>query len=114
MDHFGQHRPAPNDRRARVEEQPHGNGHQPVCWQGLDTPAFPIHLRPTAKTEHAGNIGSVDIGVEQADPETLVRQRHGEVGRKGGLADPALAAGNGQRIFNAGNGLAVVRLYGVQ
>ena len=45
--------------------------------------------------------GPVDIGIEHADPGALGGQRQGQVGRDGGLADPALAGGHSDHVARA-------------
>ena len=44
---------------------------------------------------HARLRGAIDIGIQQADPPPLPRQRHREVRRHGGFAHPALAGADG-------------------
>ncbi len=41
-----------------------------------------------------GCDGAVDIGIEQADLQAHLRQRHRQIGGDGGFADPALARGH--------------------
>ena len=60
--------------------------------QRLDPP--PDHRRLVEHTEHARDIGAVDVGIHDADREALLHQCDGEVGRDGGLAHAALARGD--------------------
>jgi hypothetical protein len=55
--------------------------------------------------EHAWNAGAVNIGIQDPDPGAVPAQGQGEVDRRAGLADPALAgcdrddvADRGQRL----------------
>lgn len=56
---------------------------------------LPVHLfgfgQVTFQTEHLGLRRAVDVGVEDADPETPVAQGDGKVGRDGRFSDTALA-----------------------
>ena len=52
------------------------------------------HLRLAREAQHARQAGAVDVGVQQADAQPLLRQRHGEVDRDRRLADAALAGGD--------------------
>src|SRR4029077_2948517 len=56
--------------------------------------------------EHDGDIGAVDVGVEETDLMAEFYEREGEVDRDGGFADAAFAAGDGDQIFYARDGLA--------
>ena len=58
-------------------------------------------LRPLRHPHHARLRGTVDVGIQQADPPPLARQRHREVRGDGGLADPALARADGDDAVDA-------------
>lgn len=47
------------------------------------------------EAEQARCRGAVDVSVEQADLQPVAGQRDGEIGSHGGLADTALAGGDG-------------------
>src|SRR5213080_2472581 len=55
--------------------------------------------------EHPGDARAVDVGVEEAGALAEARERQGEVGGDGRLADAALAAGDGEHAPDAGNRL---------
>ncbi len=62
--------------------------------------------RPFAlQAHHAGLAGPVDVGVEQADPGAVERQGQGQVDRRRGLADAALARGHRNDVADAGQRL---------
>ena len=48
-----------------------------------------------ADAHHDRHAGAVNVGVQQADARTGLRQGEGEVGGHGRFADAALAAGDG-------------------
>ena len=56
----------------------------------------------TLQPEHDGLTGSIDIGIQQADPRALRRPRDREVHGNGGLADPSLARGDRDNVGDAG------------
>ena len=62
---------------------------------GRQDDILPVHLfgfgQVTFQTEHLGLRRAVDVGVEDADPETPVAQGDGKVGRDGRFSDTALA-----------------------
>ena len=66
-----------------------------------------VDRRPALEAEHAGDIGTVDVGIHQPDAEVPFGEGDSEVGGQGGLAHASLAAGYGYHIFNARNLLAV-------
>jgi hypothetical protein len=51
--------------------------------------------------EHGGDVGAVDVGVDEADLVAEARERDGEVDRHGGLADAALAATDCNDMFDS-------------
>jgi hypothetical protein len=60
-------------------------------------------LRVAAQeTEHAGLARPVDVRVQNPDPGTVPEQGQGQVYRRGGLADAALARGDGDHIPDVG------------
>ncbi len=88
-----QHRSAPHDRAAVVEEEPDGHDLQVVRDRRHD------HLvhdhRPLLDAEHARNRVAVDVGVDDADLEPAGAQRERQVDRQRRLADAALAGRDG-------------------
>src|SRR5439155_4942737 len=54
------------------------------------------------EAEHHRDAGAVDVGVHQAHAPALHVQGQGEVGGHGRFADAALAAGDGDEVFDVG------------
>ena len=61
--------------------------------------------------EHDGDVGAVDVGVEEADGGAHALEGDGEIDSDGGLADAAFAAGDSDEILDAGDGRAVGRAH---
>jgi len=106
--HFCQHRSAPNDGGAGIEQQAHRDKLEAVRLYGNNAPALGVGFGAFSDAEHAGNIGAVDIGIDQSDAQSTRGECHGEVGAECRFANAALAARYGEHIFNAGDRLAVV------
>ena len=102
----GDHRPAPDHRRAVVGEEGHRHHLYPVRLQGLE-PLLLADLRPGAfrQAEHDALAGSVDVRVEDAHPRTLAGQGQGQVGGGGGLADAALAGSHRDDVLHVAHHL---------
>ena len=66
--------------------------------------------RAVRDAQHGGNVGAVDVGVEQAHSMSLLGQGAGEVHSDGALADTALAAAHGDHLSDTGNRLPLRRL----
>ena len=56
--------------------------------------------------EHRRCVGSVDVCIEQSDPQSLLRQSAGQIDGHGALADAALAAADGDHLTHPWNRLA--------
>ena len=65
----------------------------------------PTTDRGLARAEHQGNVGAVDVGVEQPDFVAHARERDGEIDGQRGLADAAFAGPDGDDAVDAGQGL---------
>ena len=59
--------------------------------------------RTFVNAHHQRNARPVNVAIQQADLRAEMLQRAGEVGGHGGLADAALAAGDGDDALDAGN-----------
>jgi len=56
------------------------------------------------RPEHGGDVGAVDVGVDEADLVAELGKRDGEVDGDGGLADTAFAGADGDDVFNSPKG----------
>ena len=104
--HLGQrrdhHRPAPDDRRALIDQEAHGHGAETVGLHGPQRVAV-RDLRPAGQAQQARLRGAIDVGVEDAglEPDRLQAQRQIDGG--GRLADAALARCYGDHVLDAGD-----------
>ncbi len=95
------HRPSPDERGFFRHEERHRDEFHPVV---LDREDFPILLlRPLGASHHHGNVGAVEIRIEQSDLGTRQRQCAGQICGDGRFADPALAAAHGNDMLDPGN-----------
>src|SRR6266446_639485 len=104
-DHTMQHGTAPDHGLVAGVEQAHGDHFQAGDFHGDDAL---VHggERLLRGAEHDGDVGAVDVGVEEAHLVAELYERERKVDRDGGFADAAFAAGDGNEIFYAGDGLA--------
>ena len=77
----------------------------PCASSGCHLPVRP-RVGTLANAEHDRDVRAVHVGVEQADPRAGETQRDGDVDGDRGLADPALAGADRDRVANAGDLLA--------
>jgi hypothetical protein len=85
-----EHGAAPHDRRVVLEKEADRHELQ-VLSDGRDDHLVD-HDRPLVDAEHVRDRVPVDVRVEDARAVAEARERSGEVGRQGRLADTALAA----------------------
>ena len=95
------HRPAPDDRRALVDQEAHRHGLEAVGFHGPQAVAVG-HLRPAGEAEQARLRGAVDVGVEDAGLEADGLEAERQVDGRGRFADAALAGGDGDHVLDAG------------
>jgi hypothetical protein len=88
-----QHRAAPYDRLIARIEKSNRDDFQSESLQRFDA-ILTNHPWLSAHAEHEWNVGTVDIGVEQADFVAHFCERDRQVHRQSGLADAALARPN--------------------
>ena len=70
-----------------------------------------LHLRRAVRdAQHGGNVGAVDVGVEQAHAVSLLGQGAGEVHSDGAFADTPFAAAHCDHLTDTGNRLTLRRL----
>ncbi len=55
--------------------------------------------------EHGGDVGAVDVGVDEADAVAELGERDGEIDGDGGFADAAFAGADGDDVLDAGKAL---------
>ena len=98
------HGPAPDHRGVLGHEEADRHALDPVVRHGAQR-ALAHHLGLAAQIEHARDRRAVDVAVEQADPDVLCRHGRGDVDGRRGLADAALAGGDGDDALHAGQKL---------
>src|SRR5688572_31378522 len=103
------HRAAPDDRIVLVQEEPDRHQADAIAATGDDLAAFVLELRLLPQAHHQGDVRSVDVAVEQADLRTGVGEREGYVDAGRRLPDAALAAGNGNDVFDVRDQLLVAQ-----
>ena len=94
LDGLGDHRPAPDHRLVVVQQQAdahhfHAVGHR------RHQPFVGADGRPLIDAHHQRNARTVNIAIQQAHPGAEMPQGAGQIGRAGGFAHAALAAGHG-------------------
>ena len=87
------HRPAPGDGGAGLDQLADREHADAVGGDGHDL--LVDQLGPARLAHDPGLRGAVNVGVDQADLLAQPRQRDGEIGGDGRLADAALAAADG-------------------
>jgi hypothetical protein len=94
-------RTAPHRRLFLLQQEADGHHRHPVAAYRDNLPR--LHQRMLALTaHHLGDAGTINVGIKQPDPCARLRQRDREVHRYGGLADPALAAGDRNHMLDFG------------
>ena len=91
------HRPAPDHRRLGLDQEADRHHLDAVAVHRGEQPLLD-DARLARQPEQLRHRGAVDVGVEQADLQALCGQREGEVAGGGGLADAALAGGDGDDV----------------
>ena len=93
-----EHEAPPHDRLLLVGEEPHGQDPQRArADPALERDHLPgPGLDVTLHAQETGHGETPDVGIEHADHVTACGQRDGQVHRDRGLADAALARGDGQ------------------
>ena len=61
-----------------------------------------LTVRLLGRAHHERDVGSIDVGVYEADALAEARKRDGQVDSNGGFAHPALAGTNGDDFRDAG------------
>ena len=72
-----------------------------------------LGVEPALEAEHAGDGEAPDVGVDARPRRSRVGERGGEVGGDRGLADPALAGGDGEHAGTDRHGVGAGRALGV-
>jgi hypothetical protein len=96
-DDLVQHRPAHHQRLVPGRNVADGNGLDAVRQVGLDA-VVRAHRGRLRRTHHQGNVGAVDVGVDQAHPLAHAGKRNGQVDGDRGLAHAALAGTDGDNL----------------
>ena len=96
------HRPAPDHRDLLVDEESHRHDLQAVVFHRPDHPAFDL-LRTAGNLQQPRHRGAIDIGIENADAQTVGLQRQSQIDRGRRLADAALAGSNSDDRTDARN-----------
>ncbi len=104
LDGAADERAAPDDRLTLRDEELDRDDLDPVPFEGRD-PVVRARLRLTVDPQHHRDVGSGDVGVEEADRCARLGQRHGKVDADRGLPDPALARGHRDDVLDPGNEL---------
>ena len=93
-----QHRAAPHQRRLRVDQEADGDQLHAVGHDGFNALAVARERASVGNAHHQGHVGAVDVRVQQADRRAHLSERDGEVDGHRALADPTLAAADGDRV----------------
>ena len=91
------HRAAPDVGRTRLDDEADGHDLHTPGFQGVQA-FFSVKGGLSRDAQHGRCGGSIDVGVQQAGPQTQPRQRHCQIDRDRGLAHAALAAGDGDDL----------------
>ena len=98
LDRLVQHRSAPHQRFALGHQETDGHHQHAVCQGRHHLVAHDVgHLIYAHDDRY---VGTVDVGIQQAHPRAHLPQRHGQIGRNGGLAHAALAACHGYDVLD--------------
>jgi len=93
LNHAVQHGSAPDQRFVAGIQKTHGHDAQSVLFERLDALADSVRLG--ANAHHQRHIGTVDIGVQEADLMAEARKRNREIHRYCGFSDAAFARSDG-------------------
>ncbi len=88
------HRATPDDRKLLIDEKANAHQLHPMGLNRDDLLVLIGSYRLTLHTEHAGDVRSVHVGIEQSDPRAAVGDPRREVRRDRALADPAFPGGD--------------------
>ena len=99
LERLGDHRPAPDHRRVRLDQEAHAHRLQAVAFHRLHGLAV-ARGRAPGDAEHERLRRAVDVGVEHADGGALGGERQREVDRRGALAHAALARGHRDDVLD--------------
>ena len=104
LDRTADQRAAPDDRLPLGHEELDRDDLHPVPLERHDLVVgagdrLPLHA------EHQRDVGARDVGVDQPHAGAVLRQRDGEVGRHGALADAALSRRDRDDVLDAGQEL---------
>jgi len=102
LDDAVKHGAAPDERLIARIQQAHRDHFDSVGFDG-DDGALVEGAGLFDRAEHDGDVGAVDVGVEEADFCAEGFEGEGEIHGDGRLADAAFTAGYGDEIFDAGN-----------
>ena len=100
LERLVRHRAAPDQRLISGAHVAHRHELHAVGQAGID-PLVLARLGRLARAHQNGNAGAVDVGVEESHPRPALRERDGEIGRDGRLADAALSASDGDDVPDA-------------
>ena len=103
------HRAAPDHGLVLFQHQPDRHHRHPMRLQGNDRLAIG-RGGALGHAHHARLRRAVDIGVQQAHPAAGAGQRNRQIGRDGGFAHPALAAGHRDDPVHPGDALRAALL----
>jgi hypothetical protein len=98
------HRSAPDERLVARIEEADGDDAEAVALDGDDA-IFAGDTRSFFGTHHEGNVGAVDIGIEETDLVAEAREGEREIDGDGGFADASLAGADGDDGVDAVDGL---------
>jgi hypothetical protein len=98
------HGTAPDDGLVTGIEKSYGDYLEAVGLHGLDA-IFSNHFWLAAYSQHEWDVGTVDVGIEEADSVAHLGQSDSEVYRQSGLADTAFARAHGEDDIDSRKGL---------
>ena len=98
------HGAAPDDRRSLIDHEPHGHDLEAPAFQRLDTLALP-DARLSGDAEQARLRGTIDVGIDDPDPQAQRLKAQRKINRGRRLADAALARGDRDDVLDARNAL---------
>ena len=100
LDSAVDHRSAPDDRLAFIQEKANRDQLDAVAHDRLDRAIATGDLGLFLDAHHQRHVRPVDVGVQQTDACARLRQGHGQVDAGGALADAAFARGDGDHILD--------------
>src|SRR5512140_1720284 len=99
-----QHRAAPDQGLVAGIQEPYRDDLEAVGFQRLNA-VVAENLRLRIQAQHQRDVGAVDVGIEQADLVSQLRQDNGEIDRERGFPDAAFAGSYGDDRAYTGQGL---------